>query len=150
MERLVLEKDEEGIYKLEIPTNGEYKGDYIEFDLADLTLPQRIMEASDRLSVIDGEYQEKAKEVEKENDIVKKVRKQIELEKEYAKEMREIFDSFLGEGACQKIFGDKERYGQYNQLMNALQPHFDKMHIDVEKAKKRIIARIKKENKDVM
>ena len=65
--------------------------------------------------------------------------------------MREIFDSFLGEGACQKIFGDKERYGQYNRLMDALEPHFNKMKIDLDKAKKRIIEKIKKEQKnDVM
>ena len=75
MEKLVLEKDEEAVYRLEVNENG----DYIEFDLADLTLPQRIMEASDRLSKIDGEFQEKALKVEKEEkDNVEKVRKQLE------------------------------------------------------------------------
>lgn len=147
MEKLVLEKDEEAIYRLEVNDEGEY----IEFDLADLTLPQRILEASDRLEKIDGEYQEKAKKIEEEEkDNVEKVRKQIKLDAEYAKEMREIFDSFLGEGACQKIFGNKERYGQYNRLMDALEPHFNKMNIDIQKAKKRIIERLKQENKDVM
>lgn len=147
MEKLVLEKDEEAIYRLEVNDEGEY----IEFDLADLTLPQRIMEASDRLSKIDGEFQQKAIEAEKIKDNVEKVRKQLELDKEYAKEMRNIFDSFLGEGACQKIFGDKERYGQYQRLMDALTPHFDKMKIDIDKAKKRIIERIKDiQEKDVM
>ena len=147
MEKLVLEKDEEAVYKLEVND----KGEYIEFDLADLTLPQRIMEASDRLSKIDGEFQQKALEAEKIKDSVEKVRKQLELDKEYAKEMRNIFDSFLGEGACQKIFGDKERYGQYQRLMDALTPHFEKMKIDVDKAKKRIVERIKEmQQKDVM
>lgn len=147
MEKLVLEKDETSLYRLEVND----KGEYIEFDLADLTLPQRILDASDRLSKIDGEFQEKALKLEKEEkDNVEKVRKQIKLDGEYAKEMRKIFDSFLGEGACQKIFGDKERYGQYNRLMDALQPHFEKMSIDVQKAKKRIIERLKQENKDVM
>lgn len=147
MEKLVLEKDEEAIYKLEVND----KGEYIEFDLADLTLPQRIMEASDRLSKIDGEFQKKALEAEKIKDSVEKVRKQLELDKEYAKEMRSIFDSFLGEGACQKIFGDKERYGQYQRLMDALTPHFNKMKLDIDKAKKRIIDRVKEmQEKDVM
>lgn len=147
MEKLVLEKDEEAIYRLEVND----KGEYIEFDLADLTLPQRIMEASDRLPKIDGEFQQKALEAEKIKDSVEKVRKQLELDKEYAKEMRNIFDSFLGEGACQKIFGDKERYGQYQRLMDALTPHFDKMKIDIDKAKKRIIERVKDiQEKDVM
>ena len=147
MEKLVLEKDEEAIYRLEVNDNG----DYIEFDLADLTLPQRIMEASDRLSKIDGEFQQKAKDAEKIKDSVAKVRKQLELDKEYAKEMRNIFDSFLGDGACQKIFGDKERYGQYQRLMDALTPHFDKMKLDIDKAKKRIIERVKEiQEKDVM
>ena len=144
MEKLVLEKDEEAIYRLEVND----KGEYIEFDLADVNLPSRILEASDRLSKIDGEFQQKALEAEKIKDNVEKVRKQIELDKEYAKEMRKIFDSFLGEGACQKIFGDKERYGQYQRLMDALEPHFNKMKIDLDKAKKRIIERIKKEQKN--
>lgn len=147
MEKLVLEKDESAIYRLEVND----KGEYIEFDLADLTLPQRILDASDRLSKIDDEFQEKAKKIEEEEkDTVEKARKQINLDKEYAKEMRKIFDSFLGEGACQKIFGDKERYGQYNRLMDALTPHFNKMNVDIQKAKKRLIERIKKQNKDVM
>ena len=147
MEKLILEKDEEAIYKLQVNDNG----DYIEFDLADLTLPSRILDASDKLSKIDGEFQQKALKLEEEKDAIEKVKKQILLDKEYAKEMRSIFDSFLGEGACQKIFGDKERYGQYTKLMDALTPHFNKMKIDIDKAKKRIIERIKQDQKnDVM
>ena len=62
--------------------------------------------------------------------------------------MRENLDSFLGKNACQKIFGDKERYGQYNRLMGALAPHFEKMRFDIDKAKKRIIEEIKKAKKN--
>lgn len=147
MEKLILEKDEKSVYKLQVNDNG----DYIEFDLADINLPTKILDASDRLSNIDAEFQEKALKIEKEEtDKIQKVRKQLLLDKEYAQEMRKIFDSFLGEGACQKIFGDKEQYGQYSRLMDALKPHFDKMHVDIQKAKKRIIERIKNENKDVI
>lgn len=147
MEKLIIEKDEEAIYRLQVNENG----DYIEFDLADINLPSKILEASERLSNIDDEFQQKALELEKEKDNIEKIKKQIKLDKEYSQEMRNIFDSFLGEGACQKIFGDKERYGQYSKLMDALTPHFKKMKIDLDKAKKKLIKRIKKEaGKDVI
>lgn len=140
MEKLVLEKDNEAIYRLEVND----KGEYIEFDLADMNLPKKILDASERLSKIDDEFKQKAEEADKIEDSIEKIKTQINLENEYAQEMRKTFDSFLGEGACQKIFGDKERYGQYMRLMNALQPHFEKMHLDIQKAKKRIIDIIKK------
>lgn len=147
MEKLVLEKDEEAIYKLEVND----KGEYIEFDLNDIGLGERILNASERLEKIDGEYQQKALKInEEEENKIERIKKQIKLDKQYALEMREIFDSFLGEGACQKIFGDKEVYGQYNRLMEALAPHFDKMQIDSVKAKKKLIEKYSLNEKDVI
>jgi len=147
MEKLVLEKDEEAIYKLEVND----KGEYIEFDLNDIGLGERILNASERLEKIDGEYQQKALKINKEEeDKIERIKKQIKLDKQYALEMREIFDSFLGEGACQKIFGNKEVYGQYNRLMEALAPHFDKMQIDSVKAKKKLIEKYSLNEKDVI
>ena len=74
----------------------------------------------------------------------------IKLEKEQAKEMRKAFDSFLGDGACQKIFGDTNYYGMFLQLFDALEPHFDKMKIKLDKAKLKLANKYLPKNKDVM
>ena len=144
MEKLVLEENNDSIYKLQINDSDVV----LEFDLLDMNLPIKILNASENLEHIDKKYQKLAEENEKEKDPIEKARKQIRLDEEYAKEMRENLDSFLGKNACQKIFGDKERYGQYNRLMGALAPHFEKMRFDIDKAKKRIIEEIKKAKKN--
>ena len=61
-----------------------------------------------------------------------------------------LFDSFLGEGACQKIFGNKDNYGQYALLMDALEPHFSKMELKLDKAKKKLASKYLQQNKDVI
>lgn len=148
MEKLVLEENNDAVYRLQINDSDTY----IEFDLLDMSLPVKILNATEKLEKIDEDYANKTKEIEEnEKDEVEKARKLIKLDEDYAKEMRNNLDSFLGEGACQKIFGDKERYGQYNRLMGALTPHFEKMRFDIDKAKKRIIEELKKaQNSDVM
>ena len=64
--------------------------------------------------------------------------------------MRSLFDSFLGEGACQKIFGNTDRYGMFEDLLNALQPHFDKMKIDLDKIKKELVEKYSPKSKKVI
>lgn len=145
MEKLIIEKNKEDYYILEINDNG----DTIEFDLTDITLPERIMNAGEEIIKIGKKYTEKEKELIKKygknaKDLSKKDEENLSKEymslvKEHGKEMRKQFDSFLGEGTCYKIFGDKESIDQYNRLMNGLQPHFEKMHIQKEKAQQKLV-----------
>ena len=147
MEKLILERDENDYYKLEINDNG----DYIEFDLTDIGLAERVMKASEEIDKISKDYTEKEIKINEEiKDETEKAKQFIKLESEKDKELRKQFDSFLGEGACQKIFGNKKKYGQYALLMDALQPHFSKMQIQMKKAKNKLAQKYLPKKNDVM
>lgn len=147
MEKLVMNRDDE-FYRLEVND----KGEYIEFDLTDITLPVKILEASKELSRIHKMHDKGKEKIIQENkeNVNKMNNLLIEYELKICKKMRDIFDSFLGEGACQKIFGDKNNYGMFENLMDALEPHFEKMKIKMEKAKKKLIDKYMPKNSDVM
>ena len=55
------------------------------------------------------------------------------------KDMRVAMDGFLGEGACQKIFGDRNYLEMFSDLFDELAPHLEKMEINT----RGIIDRIK-------
>lgn len=146
MEKLRL--DNEDTYKLEVND----KGEYIEFDLTDIGLPERIMNASDKIKKIDSQYKEQLLELTKKykDDQVKMTHEFILLEKEKCIELRREFDSFLGTGACQKIFGDKNNYGMFENLLFALEEHYPKMQIKIEKAKEKLVNKYMPKNEEVM
>ena len=148
MEKLILERNEEEFYRLEVNDNG----DYIEFDLTDIGLADRIMNASDKILEVDEKYQAKVKEInevnkDNEDNLIKET---IKLELASCQEMRKIFDSFLGDGACQKIFGNSNNYWQFLNLMEALEPHYEKMRIKLKKAKNKLVAKYKDNKNEVM
>ena len=133
--KIEIKRDREDFYILEVND----KGDTIQFDLTDICLPEKILNASENLAKINAKYDEDIMKIEQENyDEEQKARKIMALDKETAIKSREIFDSFLGEGACQKIFGDSNYFGMYVELFNQLEPHFDKMIIKSKKAKTRL------------
>ena len=61
-----------------------------------------------------------------------------------------LFDSFLGEGSCEKIFQGKRSYGQYKKLLDALEPHFKKIVIQKSKAKNKLAQRFLYRNSDTL
>lgn len=148
MEKINLQRNEEEFYRIEVNDNG----DYIEFDLTDIELPERILKASKEIIKIDEEYRNKSKEIfgiiKKDN--IEAIEKSINFEKEYCKKMREIYDSFLGENACQKIFGNKNNYGQFDLLMEQLEPHFSKMNYKLNLAKKKLAQKYMNKNEEVI
>lgn len=148
MEKLILEKNREDYYILEVND----KGDTIEFDLTDIGLAERIMNSSDKIAEQDKKYQKRVVELSEtfKDDEVQLTREIIKLEKEQCQEMRKLFDDFLGEGACQKIFGDKNHYGQFNKLLDALEPHYKKMELKMQKAKRKLADKYMEKEKDVM
>lgn len=146
MEKLNLQRDRDDFYILEVND----KGDTIEFDLTDISLPERIFEASENIAKIDKEYQEEMLKLQDEEDKYLMTKKGIEIEKNKCMEMKKEFDSFMGEGACQKIFGDKNYYGMFLQLFDALEPHFKKMEIKTQKAKSKLANKYLPKNEDVM
>lgn len=147
MEKLVIERNREDFYRLQINDTD----DYIEFDLTDISLPERVLNAADNIAKMDIDYQKEKEEIAKKyEDEATRIRKLITLEREKSIAMRKEFDSFLGEGACQKIFGDTNYYGMYLQLFDALEPHFKKMEINLKKGKEKLAKKYLNEEKDVI
>ena len=145
--KLEIKRNREDFYRLQINDTD----DYIEFDLTDIGLPEKILNASDNIFKIDSDYQKKIKEIDENcTDEVENLRQKLKLEKDKCIEMRKEFDSFLGEGACQKIFGDKNYYGMYLQLFDALEPHFKKMEIKLKKGKEKLANKYLNNTKDVL
>lgn len=145
--KIEIKRDRSDFYILEVND----KGDTIQFDLTDISLPEKILKASEELKNIDEDYKNNILQIDKE-EISKeeKARKIIEIDKEFSIKARKIFDSFMGEGACQKIFGDANYYGMYIELFDQLEPHFDKMIIKSQKAKQRLVEKYKPQKSDVM
>ncbi len=145
--KIEIKRDRSDFYILEVND----KGDTIQFDLTDISLPEKILKASEELKVINDEYVKKVLELDKE-EISKeeKARKIIEIDRDFSTNARKTFDGFMGEGACQKIFGDANYYGMYIELFDQLEPHFDKMIIKSQKAKQRLVEKYKPKKSDVM
>ena len=58
--------------------------------------------------------------------------------REAFKQMRAAMDVFLGEGACQKIFGDRNYIEMYDDLFKELAPHLEKMKLNTQGISDRI------------
>ncbi len=153
MEKLILDNlvDEEDIYRLELPD-----GSVIEFDLLDIGLAEKIMNAGDKLEELGKHEEEELNKILEEKDEIIQARKLIEYKTNKDKERRKIFDSFLGKGTCDKIFGDKKTDSQYYKLLDALEPHFKKMNIQlnseerIKKAKEKLANKYMPKDEDVM
>ena len=145
--KLEIKRNREDFYRLQINDTD----DYIEFDLTDIGLPEKILNASDNIFKIDSDYQKKIKEIDENcTDEVENLRQKLKLEKDKCIEMRKEFDSFLGAGSCQKIFGDTNYYGMFLQLFDALEPHFEKMEIKLKKGKEKLAKKYLNDKKDVL
>lgn len=147
MEKLEIKRNREDFYRLQINDTN----DYIEFDLTDISLPERVMNAADNIAKMDIDYQREKEEIAKNiTSEEEKIRKLIQLEKEKSLAMRKEFDSFLGEGSCQKIFGNANYYGMYLQLFEALEPHFKKIEIKLKKGKEKLAKKYLNNDSDVI
>lgn len=138
MEKLRVEK--ENVYKIEVND----KGEYIEFDLLDIELPIKLINASEELEKQKTIHEQKVEELKKENlESKENMLKQYEIDKEFCQTMRNVLDNLFGEGASQKIFGDTNRITMFNDFFTQLEPHLDKIIIDVEQIKKDLIEKYK-------
>lgn len=148
MEKINIKRNEEDFYKIEVND----KGEYIEFDLTDVSLPYRILKASEELIKLDKEKAEQANEMlEKyKDDEEKLIEESIKFDELTFIKIRAIFDSFLGEGACQKIFGIKNNYEQFDMLLDELEPHFKKMEIKMKEAKSKLAKKYSVKDNEVI
>ena len=128
-------------YKIEVNDNG----DFIEFDLTDIELPFRLERAQKMAN--DAQKWLKAQQViiDKKQDVAKKgdlmtakERAILEAVREAFRKMRAAIDEFAGEGASQKIFGNQNYIEMFNDFMEAMEPHLDKMQLKSIDIRKRI------------
>ena len=128
-------------YIIEVNDNG----DTIEFDITDIELPFRLERAQQKAreaqkwlkgqQVIIAKKQDTAKK----GDIMTvKERATLEAYRECFKKMRAAIDEFAGAGASDKIFGDHNYLEMFNDFMDEMKPHFEKMELKGLDIKKKI------------
>ena len=151
MESIRIEKRD--IYTIEVND----KGETIEFDLVDIELPFKFDRALNDVNRIYKDLQAKLVIIEKKQDhsidgqvMTANEREKLEAHRTAFKEMRIAMDAFLGEGACQKIFGDRNYVDMYDDLFEALAPHFEKMKLNTKGIKERILDKYGKKDAGVL
>ena len=151
MESLRIERKD--IYTIEVND----KGETIEFDLVDVELPIRCEKAWAEHNRIANDLQAQLVIINKQEDrkqkgklLTLKEEKTIEAYRKAFNEMRVAMDGFLGEGACQKIFGDRNYLEMFNDLFDALKPHLEKMELTSNGILERIKAKYGKKDDGVL
>lgn len=111
------------IYEIEVNDNG----DTISFALGDVELPFLLNEAYEGISAAQDWLKQRITVIKKQKDsevkgsaMTKNQKLTMEAQKECFAKMRKAMDRFLGEGGCQKIFGDVNYFEMYNDLFDAL------------------------------
>ena len=145
--------EKKDVYTIEVNDLGET----IEFDLVDIELPFKCDRALSEVNRIYKELQAKLVIIEKKEDrqidgefMTVNEKAKLEAHKTAFKAMRVAMDAFLGEGACQKIFGDRNYVEMYDDLFEQLAPHFEKMKLNSEGITERIKSKYSKKNDGVL
>lgn len=129
---------------LEIEVND--KGETIIFDVADVELPLKFERSYNEVRRIQSELKGKLIVLEKQKDVKNKgslysknEKAAFEMYAKAFKDMRRAMDGFLGEGACEKIFGKTNYLEMYDDLINELSKPddsgksiIDKLHLTQE------------------
>ena len=151
MESLRIERKD--IYTIEVND----KGETIEFDLVDVELPFKCERAFSEIRRISNDLKAQLviiskRQDHKQDDKIMTANEEaiITAYNKAYKDMRSAMDIFLGEGGCQKIFGDRNYLEMYNDLYEALAPHFDKMQITSEGIMQRIKEKYGKKDDGVL
>lgn len=141
------------VYSIEVND----KGETIEFDLLDVSLPLKFDKAFAEVNRIHNDLKAQLviisrKEDSKQEDRIMTVNEEATIKAWDAafKEMRIAMDGFLGEGACQKIFGSRNYIEMYEDLYEALAPHFDKMKLSTDGIMERIKSKYGKADDGVL
>ena len=145
------------------------KGETISFDLADFRLPAKLLNVYTNLEELAKRYDEESKKIlDREDIVVKKIEtfdKEgnkgeenltqntldiMNLTDKYYQDSRNMLDEFLGNGACQKIFGDMNYENMFDNLFEQLEPHFKKMGLNYQKLQKGLVNKYSSSNLNVL
>lgn len=116
-------------------------GQTISFDAQDTGLTGKLMRTYEKIDALTKEYEEKAAGIDARPDepmneyITRNQYDGAQMIDSFYSEARTTMDLFLGAGACQKIFGDKNYLNMFNDLTTQLEPHFKQMGINAESLK---------------
>ena len=120
-------------------------GDIIAFDITDIELPFKLERAkkmaSDAQKWLKGQQIliSKKKDMTKKGDLMTVNKRQtLETFRECIKRLSETTDEIAGTGARQKTFGDKNYLEMFNDFIEQMEPHFDKMQLQGVDVRKRI------------
>lgn len=143
MDKIRIGKD--NVYQIEVNDNG----DCIDIDLLDIELPVKFVNASKNLKRETKIYNEKVEVLEKQykDNIKMYLYKRIDLDRTYCKKMREMIDNLFGEGTSQKVFGDKNRIGMFDEFFEKLLPILDNVQLNFDKIKENLLERYNPEVK---
>ena len=145
MDKVIYKK--EGIKRIQV----NEQGDYIEFDLLDIELPLKVEKTRKELLKQNSIFRNRCKAIEKQykdnRDLMMINTYKAELD--FCKKCREVLDGLLGEGACQKIFGNTNRYGMFEDYFDQLSEILGNLEIDIEAIKEKLINKYK-QSKDVI
>ena len=145
MEKVIYKK--EGIKRIQV----NEQGDYIELDLMDIELPLKVDNTRKELIRQNNIYRNRCKAIEKQYKDNQEllVTNLSKAQIDYSNKCREVLDKLLGENACKKIFGDTNRYGMFDDYFEQLGEIFNKLEIDIDAIKEKLINKYKR-NKDVI
>nr|DAH20860.1 MAG TPA: tail assembly chaperone [Caudoviricetes sp.] len=159
MEQLRIQRKD--VYEIQV--NDE--GDTIRFNLGDLELPFKLEKAANDITKIQNDLKsrlvviDKQKDSKGKNDLMSKnQRDKLNAWKNAYNKMRTAMDGFLGEGGCQKIFGDSNYLEMFDDLFDELdrpqadgKSHLENMRLSDEAIVKRIEDKYKSaKNKQVI
>lgn len=159
MEQLRIQRKD--VYEIQV--NDE--GDTIKFNLGDLELPFKLEKAANDITKIQNDLKSRLVVIDKQKDskgkhdlMSKNQRDKLNAWKNAYNKMRVAMDGFLGEGGCQKIFGDSNYLEMFDDLFDELdrpqadgKSHLEKMKLSDEAIVKRIEDKYKStKNKQVI
>lgn len=135
--------DKDNLYIIEVNDAGET----IEFDLDDsIGLQNKLIKCYTEIEKIKVEFDSKIAELEKKEypeeeteGISQKSIDAINVTTDFYMKSRECVDMFLGKGACQKIFGDRNFPDMFDKLFEKLQPDIEKMGLSIKNIQKNLV-----------
>lgn len=159
-EKNKLRVERKDVYEIEVND----KGETIVFYMGDVTLPLRMNKAYEEIDKIQKWMKAQIVVINKKKDYTEKgsamSHNNKEIMKVYEKgfaDMRKAMDVFLGDGGCQKVFGDSDYLEMYDDLWEELTrkqedglSHLDKMQLSTKAITQRIESKyqeIKKQRK---
>jgi hypothetical protein len=142
-------RKEEDLYRIDISDDGKE----IVLDLADIALPLKINRVFNKAqnNINATNVKIKALEKRKDNDVMVGLMTKYERDLNQAlvdmhKENRKIMDEVFGEGTILALFGKDDYIDMYDDLFELLQPHFEKIEINVEGIKNRLAKKYGKQD----